>query len=303
MTETPHAPDAPDATHAPHTPDAPAAPVDRWFDAGIRIHGLDWGGPDDGVPVILLHGIGGNAWIWADVAPALAAALPRHHVVAIDQRDGGDTDHPATGYERERFVDDVLAVQDALGGRPMILVGHSRGGWLGAWLAASHPERVAGLVLVDPARLVFATAGDADRFFAWVAGSLGPFDDAEAAVAWARAQDRAAVWTPTRVRSFLAGLAPDADGRLRGKLPPAVVPQLRVAREGGSVVTEALHRATMPVLLLVAERQSPARIADKLEYAERIPHAQVVRLPGSHFLHTAVPADVSAAIAAFVREP
>jgi pimeloyl-ACP methyl ester carboxylesterase len=282
---------------------APDAPVDRWFDAGIRIHGLDWGGPEDGVPVILLHGVGGNAWIWADVAPALVAGLPGHHVVSIDQRDGGDTEHPVTGYERDRFVADVLAVQDALGGRPMILVGHSRGGWLGSWLAASHPERVAGLVLVDPARLVFATASDADHFFAWVSGSLGPFDDADAAVAWARAHDRAAIWTPTRVRSFLAGLAPDPDGRLRGKLPPSVVPQLRVAREGGSIVTDSLHMATMPVLLLVAEHQSAARIGDKLEYAERMSHARVVRLPGSHFLHTDVPDAVSAAILDFVRQP
>jgi pimeloyl-ACP methyl ester carboxylesterase len=286
-----------------HPRDAAPAPQDRWLTGdGIRLHALDWGGPEAGTLVLLLHGVGGNAWIWADVAPALAAGLPDHHVVSLDQRDGGDSDHPPEGYERDRFVADVLAVQDALGGRPMVLVGHSRGGWLASWLAASHPERVERLVLVDPARLVFATAEDAEGFFSWVRGSLGPFAGPDAAIAWAQAQDEAALWTPTRIRSFLAGPARGADdGRLVGKLPLNVVPLLRQAREGGGVVTEALHRVTMPALVLVAEHQSTARMADKLEYAERIPHARVVRLPGSHFLHTDVPDAVSAAILEFVR--
>lgn len=277
-------------------------PASRWFDGdGIRLHALDWGGPPDGAPLVLLHGVGGNAWIWGDVAPALVAGLPGHHVIALDQRDGGDSEHPPEGYGREHFVADVLAVQEALGGRPMVLVGHSRGGWLGAWLAATNAARIDRLVLVDPARLVFASAGDADAFYGWVAGSLGPFDDADGAVAWARDREPEALWTPTRVRSFLAGLERGADGRLRGKLPPEVVPQLRTAREGGEVVTAALSDLAMPTLILLAERQTEARLADKLAYVERIPHARVVRLPGSHFLHTDVPDAVAAAIVEFVR--
>lgn len=278
-------------------------PTDRWISghSGIRLHALDWGGPETGTPLVLLHGVGGNAWIWADVAPALVAALPDHHVVSLDQRDGGDSEHPVDGYGRDAFTADVLAVQDSLGGGAMVLVGHSRGGWLASWIAATHAARVERLVLVDPARLVFATSGDADAFFGWVTGSLGPFHTADAALAWAQAQDEAALWTPTRVRSFLAGLREDADGRLRGKLPPEVVPLLRQAREGGEAVTQALGDVSIPTLLLVAEHQAPARLADKLEYAERIPHAQVVRLPGSHFLHTDVPAAVADAIIAFVR--
>lgn len=277
-------------------------PKHRWIlgHGGIRLHALDWGGPD-GAPLVLLHGVGGNAWIWGDVAPSLVTALPGHHVVALDQRDGGDSEHPADGYGRDAFTADILAVHDDLGGRPMVLVGHSRGGWLASWIAATHPDQVSRLVLVDPARLVFATADDADAFFGWVSGSLGPFESAAAALAWAQAQDEAAVWTPIRVRSFLAGLREDPDGRLRGKLPPEVVPLLRQARENGEVVTAALRNISMPTLLLVAEHQSPARLADKLEYRERIPHAQVERLPGSHFLHTDVPDRVAAAIAAFIR--
>ena len=287
-----------------HDPDEPAVmPRDRWLPgAGIRVHALDWGGPEDGTPLVLLHGVGGNAWIWGDVAPRLASALPGHHVVAIDQRDGGETDHPPAGYGREAFIGDVLAVQDALGGEPMVLVGHSRGGWLAAALAAAHPDRVARLALVDPARLVFATSGDADAFYRSVARSLGPFADADAAIAWARGEDPEAAWTPTRVRSILAGLREAPDGTLHGRLPPGVVPQLREAREGGGAVTEALGRITAPTLLLVGERQAPARVADKLAYADRIPHARIVRLPGTHFLHTDLPDAVGDAIVALARD-
>jgi pimeloyl-ACP methyl ester carboxylesterase len=276
-------------------------PVDRWFEgSGIRVHGLDWGGPADGIPILFLHGVGGNAWIWDDVAPRLRAALPGHRLVALDGRDGGDTDHPPTGYERDDFVRDVLAAHDDLGGRPMVLVGHSRGGWLAAWLAASHPERVERLVLVDPARLVFETGGDADSFYTWVRNALGPFDDEASAIAAVRSEHEAAIWSPVRTRSTMFGYRRDAEGRLIGKLPLEVVSQLQRAREGGEVVTEALAHIAAPTLLLVAERQSDGRRADKLAYAERIPDVKLVRLDGSHFLHTDLPAEVAAEIAGFV---
>ena len=226
--------------------------------------------------------------------------LPGHRIVAIDQRDGGDTDHPATGYDRAAFSGDVAAVHDALGGRPMVLVGHSRAGWLASWIAATSPERIDRLVLVDPARLTFASAGEADAFFAWVRGSLGPFDSADAAVAWAQAQDRAAVWSDVRVRSFLFGLRALPGGRLVGKLPIDVVPLLRQAREGAEEVTEALSRIAAPTLLVVSERQSPLRIADKLEYAKRIAGIVVERVDASHFVHTDAPDELAAVIGRFV---
>ena len=287
----------------PRAADAGPPPADRWFrSGGVRIHALDWGGPDGGVPVLFLHGVAGNAWIWDDVASRMRGALPDHRLIALDGRDGGDTDHPPTGYERDDFVQDVLAVHDSLGARPMVLVGHSRGGWLATWLASQHPERVAALILVDPARLVFATSDDADAFYDWVLGALGPFDDEEAALAALAREYRTASWTQARRRSALFGFRRDADGRLVGKLPATVVPQLRRARDGGEVVTEALAQITAPTLLLIAERQSHDRRADKLAYAERIRHARVVRLDGSHFLHTDLPEAVAGEIVAFVQD-
>jgi pimeloyl-ACP methyl ester carboxylesterase len=253
--------------------------------------------------MLFLHGVGGNAWIWDDVAPRLRVVLPKHRLVALDGRDGGDTDHPPTGYERADFARDVLAVHDALGPRPMVLVGHSRGAWLAAWLASQHPERVAHLVLVDPARLAFTTSGVADTFYDWVRGALGPFDTEEAALAALSGEYPDAAWSTVRRRSALFGFRRDQDGRLVGKLPVEVVPELQRARADGAAVTVALGRIRSPTLLLVAERQSPSRRADKLAYAEHIPHAHVVGMDGSHFLHTDQPEAVAREIAAFVARP
>jgi pimeloyl-ACP methyl ester carboxylesterase len=276
-------------------------PKDRWFDgAGVRIHGLDWGGPPDGQAILMLHGVLGNAWIWDDVARRLRASLPDRHVVAIDQRDGGDTDYPDVGYDRESFSADVAAVVDALGGRPVVLVGHSRGGWLAAWIAATRPALVERLVLVDPARLVFETPDDSEAFYAAVRTALGPFASEEDALAWGRAEYPDAVWSTSRVRSFLFAYRRDADGRLVGKLPISAVPELQRAREGGAIVTDAVRRMRVPTLLFVAERQPDSRRADKLAYAEHLADVSLVRLDGTHYLHTDLPDAVAEAIVGFV---
>jgi pimeloyl-ACP methyl ester carboxylesterase len=281
----------------------PGEPRDVWYQGdGIRIHGLDWGGPANGSLMLLLHGFGGNARIWDDLARLLRAALPDHRLVGLDGRDGGDTDHPATGYERERFTNDILAVHGALGGEPMVLVAHSRAGWLAAWLAARHPQRVARLILVDPARLAYPGEADEDRTYEVVRAALGPFDSEAAALAWARRADPEARWTPTRTRSFLETLRPRAAGGLEGKLPPSAIDELRRARAEGGEVVEAASRISAPTLLLLATRQRPSRLADKLAYAERIPETKVVRIEGTHYLQTDAPDEVADAIVAFLRE-
>ena len=276
-------------------------PADRWFTGhGIRVHALDWGGPEDGPVVLMLHGVGGNAWVWDAVAPLLARALPDHRVVAIDQRDGGDTDHPETGYEQSDFIADVAAVHDQLGGGPLALVGHSRGAWLATAFTATHPERVRQLVLVDPARLAFADETAAGTFYGWVRGGLGPFPSDAAALAWAAGEDPNATWTAVRERSFLFGFERDAGGRLTGKLPVAVVDELRKARTGGAEVIASLGTLATPTLLLVGTRQSTVKVAHRMEYAERLPNVSTVQLAGTHFLHTDLPDEVAAAIEGFV---
>ena len=110
--------------------------------------------------VVLLHGFGASVFSWRHVLPLLA---DERQVVAFDRPAFGLTSRPAPGewdpadwpaggpYGPETQVELTMAVLDWLGVERAVLVGHSMGGAVAAATALAHPERVAGLVLVDSA--------------------------------------------------------------------------------------------------------------------------------------------------------
>ena len=80
-------------------------------------------GPDDGRPVVALHGVTGHARRWA----VLAEQLPELRLIAVDLRGHGHSPKtPPWGFEQH--VDDVLAVLDDHGLDRAPLLGHSFGG-------------------------------------------------------------------------------------------------------------------------------------------------------------------------------
>jgi pimeloyl-ACP methyl ester carboxylesterase len=256
----------------------------------VRLHVLDWGGPPDAPLVVMLHGVGGNAYSFASLAQRLN--LP-FRLLGVDQRGGGDSDKPATGYSAEDFALDVLAIQDQLGNaRPMVLVGHSRGGWQAAYIAARWPERVSHLVLVDPARITFDNASDVDDFYGPVRAALGPFPSREAALTFAHQRDAQAIWNADREQTFFFGYAEQPDGSLVGKMPGYVLDQLRAARETTDI-SASLARITVPTLLLVATKSNEKRQQQKLAYARFIPQARVEFVEGTHHIHIEQPERVA----------
>lgn len=111
---------------------------------GVKLHYLRAG---TGQPLLLLHGITDSAAYWGATARALSAHFD---VIALDQRGHGESDAPAQGYRMTHYVADAVAVLDALTREPAFVIGHSFGGWVGARLAAQHPDRVCALALEDP---------------------------------------------------------------------------------------------------------------------------------------------------------
>ena len=86
--------------------------------------------------------------IWKSQVPHFA----RHaRVVTMDGRGNGSSDRPTTGYDEREFALDSLAVMDATGTDRAVIVALSAGAGWALVLAAEHPDRVAGLVLIGPA--------------------------------------------------------------------------------------------------------------------------------------------------------
>lgn len=97
--------------------------------------------------MILLHGHGNEAHLWDDFVPCVA---PHYRVLAVDQRGHGDSDWDPKGrYDSDSMADDLERILAAFGIERFVLIGFSMGGRASMVFAGRHPERLAGLVLVD----------------------------------------------------------------------------------------------------------------------------------------------------------
>jgi pimeloyl-ACP methyl ester carboxylesterase len=101
----------------------------------------------DGEKILCLHG-------WLDNAASFVPLMPsleKYHIVALDMPGHGGSQHRMAGYDYV-FVDwihDVLDVLDSLNWQQAHLLGHSMGGAIATIVAASAPERVNKLLLIE----------------------------------------------------------------------------------------------------------------------------------------------------------
>jgi pimeloyl-ACP methyl ester carboxylesterase len=103
-----------------------------------------------GRPLVLVHGLGGAASNWAELAPLLA---PRHRLVIPDlPGHGGSEPLPAVG-GLQSFADRVFALMERENAVPAPVVGHSFGGLVAVRLALRYPDAVSALVLAASAGL------------------------------------------------------------------------------------------------------------------------------------------------------
>ena len=113
---------------------------------GLQIAVHEWGAATD-PPLVLVHGGFDFARTYDIFAPKLAAGGWR--VVSWDQRGHGGSEHPEL-YSWDADMRDALAVFDHVSpGRPMPVIGHSKGGALMTQLADAQPFRFTHLVNMD----------------------------------------------------------------------------------------------------------------------------------------------------------
>ncbi|MBM7805074.1 pimeloyl-ACP methyl ester carboxylesterase [Geodermatophilus bullaregiensis] len=293
--------------------DAQAPGTSRTVDLGGPVHVVDYGGAEDGPPVVLVHGLGGSHGNWDLLAPLLT---PSARVWALDLPGFGRSE---PGQRRTTVQANVGVLQDFLRevvGEPAVLVGNSMGGMVSLFTAAAAPDLVSGLVLLDPAlpggrrrldRVVALT------FALYAVPGLG-----ERVLSLRRSRQ-----TPlTRVREMLRLVGVDPD-----ELPAPVIDRavtlleqredvagmdrafLSAARSLLRILLDprryrsAMARITSPVLLVQGDRDRLVPVDAAREVARRHPEWRYEELAGvGHVPQLQVPDRLAALVLEWVGE-
>lgn len=133
----------------------------------ISLNGLRFSflaaGPQDGEPVVLLHGFPQFSDVWIQLLHTLADRGFR--AVALDQRGYSIHARPEEieSYAVDQLTSDVIAMADAMAWPRFHLIGHDWGGFLAWHLAAQHSARIRSLCVLSTAHIdAFLTAVESD---------------------------------------------------------------------------------------------------------------------------------------------
>jgi esterase len=123
------------------------APTGRIESSDVTLFFRHFGTPG-ATPILISHGANYyDSFDWIEVATALASG---RDVVAWDSRGFGESSwSPSRDYSYDAIIGDITALLDNFGWGKVVMMGHSAGGSCAALFAARHPDRTAGLILVD----------------------------------------------------------------------------------------------------------------------------------------------------------
>jgi pimeloyl-ACP methyl ester carboxylesterase len=116
---------------------------------GIHLHYVTAG---KGFPILLIHGWPQSWWTWRKVIELLA---PHYRLIVPDLRGFGDSDKPASGYDKKTMAADLEALTGQLGLRRFAVVSHDKGAEVGYSLAATRPDLVTHYAMLESALVGF----------------------------------------------------------------------------------------------------------------------------------------------------
>jgi len=234
-------------------------------------------GSGDGPPVVFVHGLGGQWRNWLENLPAVARV---RRVLALDLPGFGFSDTPEGEVSISGYARVVDGLCEHLGLGPVVVVGNSMGGFVGAELAMIRPERVERLALVGAAGIV-PSRRELYRVLPIlrVTGLLS----ARAAAASRH------IATRPRLRRLALGLVAGQPERLRGDLvyqgmlgppPPAFGQALKAAVSYLSEDwCERLSEVRCPTLLVWGAADTLIPVRHCREYERRLPRSEAVVMP------------------------
>jgi pimeloyl-ACP methyl ester carboxylesterase len=222
--------------------------------AGISIYYEVTEGPDGKPPLLLSHGYGASAAMWA---PNVAALAADRQVITWDMRGHGRSDSPEEPeqYSHAACVADMAALLDAAGADRAVLGGLSLGGFVSLEFLLEHPHRVDAVMLFD----------------------TGPgYRSDQARQQW---NDRAFKTAGRLERDGIAALGGSAEADYGHRSAHGLARAARgmLAQRDGRVI-EALPSVKVPVLVLVGARDK-AFLPAAGYLAAKIPGAVQVVVP------------------------
>jgi pimeloyl-ACP methyl ester carboxylesterase len=127
-----------------------------------KVNGIQMAYTDEGAgrTLLLVHGFPLNRHAWS---PQVAAFRKDFRVVAPDLRGLGESEGTAGAVAMVRYAEDLQALMVYLGTGPVILAGHSMGGYVALAFARAFPQALRGLVLVGTRAGADAPAAAAAR--------------------------------------------------------------------------------------------------------------------------------------------
>jgi pimeloyl-ACP methyl ester carboxylesterase/acyl-coenzyme A thioesterase PaaI-like protein len=254
---------------------------------GLALRGDAWG-PDDGSPVLLLHGGGQSRHAWKSTATRLAEA--GYHVVTMDARGHGDSDWSPNGdYDMHAFAGDLLVVLESFD-QPPAVVGASMGGMSALLAQGGAAEQLfRAVVLVDVTPRM--DLGGVARIMHFMSAHPDGFETLD------EAADAIAAYNPhRRTQGSSAGLervlVQRADGRWGWRWDPRFVtwranvdhdPVAFEARmnEMAERLYAAARRITVPTLLVRGAQSDVVSDDSVQEFLAVVPGASFVDIAGA----------------------
>nr|WP_298415564.1 alpha/beta fold hydrolase [uncultured Halomonas sp.] len=246
-------------------------------------------GGQDGVPLIVMHGLFGSADNWRS---HVKQWQQKRRVITVDLRNHGRSPHAEEmGYAV--MAQDVIALLDKLEIERCDLLGHSMGGKVAITVARLAPERLSSLIVADIAPVAYGH--DHESVFAAlrrvVEGEPTSRKEADALMA-------EAVETPA-VRMFLAtNLVRGDDDVMRLRVG---LDEIEAAYE--DIIAEPAGEGVYEGPTLVLRGANSGYVSDKLlpQLKEVLPQAEIETLDAGHWLHAEVPEAFRRAVNEFLE--
>ena len=248
------------------------------------------GGPEQGVPLVVLHGLFGSADNWRSHARQWQA---QRRVVVVDLRNHGRSPHAAT-MNYAVMAEDVVALLDQLGIERCDLLGHSMGGKVALSVARLYPQRLASLIVADIAPVAY------DHGHETIFGAMRQGErDAPESRKQADSAMAAHVETPA-IRRFLAtNLERGDDGIMRWRVG---LDEIEAAYADIAAEPAGEGSYSGPTLVVRGSRSDYVEDALLPQVKAVLPAAQVVTLEAGHWLHAEAPKAFHEAVDTFLAE-